>query len=74
MELDFAYQADNVLAIEVKAEENLNAKSLKMILDKHPEIIGLRVSMSGFRKEHNLINIPLYLVETWFQKLEQSCV
>ena len=71
MELDFVYQSGNVYAIEVKAEENLNAKSLKTILDKHPEVIGLRLSMSGYRKEDRLINIPLYLVESWFGKLEE---
>lgn len=71
MELDFVYQSENVYAIEVKAEENLNAKSLKTILDKHPEVIGLRLSMSGYRKEDRLINIPLYLVESWFGKLEE---
>lgn len=70
MELDFACQAGKVLAIEVKAEENLNAKSLKSILEKHPEVIGLRISMSRYRRENNLINLPLYLVEPWFRKLE----
>lgn len=54
------------------AEENLKAKSLKTILDKHPEVVGLRISMSGYRKESRMINIPLYLVETWFRKLEMG--
>ena len=72
MELDFAYQAGNVFAIEVKAEDNLNAKSLKTILEKHPDVVGLRISMSGYRKELNLINLPLYLVETWFANLENT--
>ena len=54
------------------AEENLKAKSLKTILDKHPEVVGLRISMSGYRKESRMINIPLYLVETWLRKLEMG--
>jgi predicted AAA+ superfamily ATPase len=72
LEIDFAYQTDKVYAIEVKAEENLNAKSLKSILAKYPDVIGLRFSMSGYRKEERFFNIPLYMAEPWFQILEKN--
>lgn len=69
LEIDFAYQSDKVLAIEVKAEENLKAKSLKAVLDRYPHLIGSRMSMSGYREEDRFVNVPLYLVEAWFRKL-----
>lgn len=60
-EIDFLIQTKGkVIPIEVKAEENLKAKSLKSFRTKfHPEI-SLRTSMSDFRIEETLTNIPLY--------------
>ena len=60
-EVDFLIQAKGkVIPIEVKAEENLKAKSLKSFRDKfHPEL-SIRTSMSNFRKEETLTNLPLY--------------
>ncbi|MDD2426199.1 MAG: ATP-binding protein [Bacteroidales bacterium] len=60
-EIDFLIQTKGkIIPIEVKAEENLKAKSLKSFRDKfHPEI-SLRTSMSDFRKEETLTNLPLY--------------
>jgi len=60
-EVDFLIQAKGkVIPIEVKAEENLKAKSLKSFKDKfHPEL-SIRTSMSDFRKEETLTNLPLY--------------
>ena len=60
-EIDFLIQTGGkVIPIEVKAEENLKAKSLKSFRDKfHPEL-SIRTSMSDFRKEETLTNLPLY--------------
>ena len=60
-EVDFLIQAKGkVIPIEVKAEENLKAKSLKSFRNKfHPEL-SIRTSMSDFRKEETLTNLPLY--------------
>ena len=67
-EIDFMVQnEDRLLAIEVKAEENLRAKSLKMFHLDHPEAKAIRVSMSDYRKEEWLINLPLYLVSRLFE-------
>ncbi len=60
-EVDFLIQTEGkIIPVEVKAEENLKAKSLKSFREKfHPEI-SVRTSMSDFRKEETLINVPLY--------------
>ncbi|MCC8199957.1 MAG: ATP-binding protein [Tannerellaceae bacterium] len=62
-ELDFVVQyAGKVIPIEVKAEENLQAKSLKSYCQKYNPEIALRTSMSDYRKEEWLTNIPLYAI------------
>lgn len=62
-ELDFIIQRQNqILPIEVKAEENLHAKSLRSFISRHPELKGLRFSMSNYREEEWMTNIPLYAI------------
>lgn len=64
-EIDFVFQIRNeVIPVEVKAEENLKAKSLKVFVEKFENKNAIRTSMSKFRKEDWLTNIPLYAVET----------
>ena len=46
--------------IEVKAEENLRSKSLRQFHTDNPTSSPVRLSMSDFRKEEWLTNIPLY--------------
>jgi len=68
-EIDFIVQdEDVVIPVEVKAEENLKAKSLKAFAQRYPETKAVRVSMSDYRKEHQLVNIPLFALEApkWF--------
>jgi uncharacterized protein len=62
-EIDFLVQiAGKIIPVEVKAEENLQARSLKVYCQKfHPEI-AVRTSMSDFRKEDWLTNVPLYAI------------
>jgi predicted AAA+ superfamily ATPase len=63
-EIDFLVQYDGqVVPVEVKAEENLQAKSLKFFCQKYNPWIAVRTSMSDFRKENLFINIPLYAIE-----------
>jgi hypothetical protein len=50
----------------VKAEENLQSKSLKVYRDKFNPPISLRTSMRDYRRESWLINIPLYAIGTYF--------
>ena len=62
-EVDFVVQyAGKVIPIEVKAEENLQAKSLKSYYQKYNPEMALRTSMSDYRKEDWLINVPLYTI------------
>lgn len=62
-EVDFVIQLnDKVIPIEVKAEENLKAKSLKSFNDKYKPELSIRTSMSDFRAEENLTNLPLYAI------------
>lgn len=63
LELDFLIQIDSSLVpIEVKAEENLKSKSLKQFYINYPESKPVRVSMSDYRKQDWIINIPLFVV------------
>lgn len=62
-EVDFIVQiGKNNVPIEVKAEENLQAKSLKSFVQKYNTKINIRTSMSNYRKDEWIINIPLYSI------------
>ena len=62
-EIDFLIQSSGeVIPIEVKAEENLKAKSLKTFCQKYTPKTAIRTSMSDFRKEDWLTNLPLYAI------------
>lgn len=65
-ELDFVIQNnDRIIPIEVKAEENLKAKSLKSFCEKFNPSISVRTSMSDYREDGWLTNIPLYAFESF---------
>lgn len=60
-EIDFLIQLeDQIIPIEVKAEENLQAKSLKVFVEKFKATHAVRTSMSPYRIVDWLENIPLY--------------
>lgn len=62
-EVDYIIQLNgNNIPIEVKASENLQAKSLKTFIEKYNTKINVRTSLSNYRKDERLINIPLYLI------------
>lgn len=62
-EVDFLIQSqNNIISIEVKAEENLKAKSLKVFVDKYASNTAIRTSMSRFRAQEWLTNVPLYAI------------
>jgi len=67
-ELDFLVQfSGEVIPVEVKAEENLHAKSLKVYCQKYEPKIAVRTSMSDYRKEEWMNNVPLYAINALFQ-------
>lgn len=62
-EIDFIFQNDDaVVPLEVKAAENLQAKSLKSYCLKYNPKNAIRTSMSDYRKEDWLTNVPLYAI------------
>ena len=52
----------NNIPIEVKSNENLQAKSLKSFVQRYNTKINVRTSMSNYRQEDWLVNIPLYMI------------
>ena len=64
-EVDFLLQHNGqIIPLEVKAEENLHAKSLRVFCEKYKPALAVRSSMSGYRKEDWMTNLPLYAVST----------
>lgn len=62
-EVDFVIDNGNcIIPIEVKAEINLKAKSLKMYNEKFKPSVSVRTSMADFKVEDWLINLPLYAI------------
>ncbi|KFI55199.1 hypothetical protein BCAL_1217 [Bifidobacterium callitrichos DSM 23973] len=65
-EVDFVLQYDGRPApLEVKAEENVHAKSLRLLCSA-TGLHGYRTSMRGFREQDWLTNVPLWAVGEYF--------
>lgn len=63
-EIDFLVQASGrVVPVEVKAEENLQSKSLRVYREKYTPPLAIRTSMSDFREEGWMTNLPLYAIQ-----------
>ena len=54
--------------IEVKAEQNLRARSLKAFCDKYKPGMEIRSSMSNYKQEDWLTNVPLYMLAEYLKK------
>ncbi|MDA3978499.1 ATP-binding protein, partial [Gallibacterium sp. AGMB14963] len=64
-EVDFILQQkQNIIPIEVKAEENLKAKSLKVYVEQFQPKQAVRFSMADYREQDWLVNVPLYAIST----------
>ena len=62
-EVDFVVDTGGrVMPLEVKAETNLRAKSLKTYREKFSPELAIRTSMADYRKEDGLVNLPLYAI------------
>lgn len=67
LEIDFVVQHEaHVIPIEVKAEENLRAKSLRQFVTDNAGLHGVRFSMSDYREQDWLTNVPLWAVRWVF--------
>lgn len=63
-EVDFVVDTgEQIIPVEVKAEVNLRAKSLKAYQEKFSPDVSVRTSMTDYKKEDWLINLPLYAIE-----------
>ena len=67
LEIDFLIQHDcDIVPIEAKAEENLRSKSLSTFVQQHPKLHGIRFSMSDYREQSWMTNVPLYAASIYF--------
>jgi predicted AAA+ superfamily ATPase len=63
-EVDFTIQRGNdILPIEVKSDENVRGKSLTLYNQKYDPRLRIRFSLKNFKKDNNLINVPLFLAD-----------
>lgn len=67
-EIDFIIQkGSRVIPIEVKAEENVRARSLSQFIKDNPQLKGLRISMKGYVNQDWMENIPLIAIDSYFE-------
>ncbi|MBQ9991617.1 MAG: ATP-binding protein [Lachnospiraceae bacterium] len=70
-EIDFVIQQEMYcIPIEVKAEENLRAKSLRAFCEKYRPEIAIRSSMSNYRKQDWMVNVPLYSLDKYLDAIQ----
>ena len=63
-EVDFVVDTGGrIVPVEVKAEVNLKAKSLKAYQEKFSPEVSVRTSMADYKKEERLVNLPLYAID-----------
>lgn len=64
-EVDFLLQAKGlVIPVEVKAGESLQSKSFKFFCEKYRPEMAIRTSLSDYREEPWMTNVPLYAIGT----------
>jgi predicted AAA+ superfamily ATPase len=64
-EIDFLLDnGHTILPLEVKAETNLQSKSLKAYVEKYHPDLSIRSSMTDYKREGWLLNLPLYAIES----------
>lgn len=68
-EIDFiVQQGSRVVPIEVKAEENVRARSLSQFIKDNPGLKGLRLSMKGYANQEWMENVPLVAIDAFFDQ------
>ena len=73
LELDFVIQCrDLAIPIEVKSENNTKAKSLTTVLKENPDLKAIRFSQMGFKRQDNIVNVPLFMADSWLRALKTS--
>ena len=62
-EVDFILDTGSeIIPVEVKAETNLKAKSLKVYVEKYKPTVSLRTSLADYKREDWLLNLPLWAI------------
>ena len=65
-EIDFVIQRDDkIVPIEVKAEVNVKARSLRQFITNNPDLKGVRYSMLGYIDQGWVENVPLYAIDSY---------
>jgi predicted AAA+ superfamily ATPase len=66
-EVDFVIQQEGeIIPIEVKSSENTKAKSFKLFCEKFKPKTAIRTSLSNYREEDWMTNVPLYVIGNFF--------
>lgn len=75
LEVDFLIQAaDKLIALEVKAEENVKSKSLRQFVtidNAGSNIKGIRVSMKGYADQGWMENVPLFAILPFMRSISE---
>lgn len=70
-EVDFVVQQKGlVVPIEVKAEQNLRAKSLQQFINRYAPTTAIRTSLAPYHRGKNILDLPLYAISVLGQEVE----
>ena len=69
LEIDFVVDLKKIYPVEVKAETNLRSKSLSTVLKQDETRQGIRFSMSPYKKQEQITNVPLPLAEEYLKAI-----
>ena len=60
-EVDFVFaDSQDIYPLEVKAGENLQARSLRVYRERYAPRLAIRTSLSNLRLDDGLLNVPLF--------------
>ena len=63
-EVDFIIQYGNgIYPIEVKSDQNVKSRSLRIYIDKYKPKLGVRLSLRNLKYDNDILNIPIFLSE-----------
>ena len=67
-EIDFVIQNqdDEIIPVEAKSGEALNAKSFKVYCENFHPLKAIRTSLANYREESWMTNVPLYIIGNYF--------
>ena len=72
-EVDFLYEiGDEIVPVEVKAEINLKAKSLKSYMDRYSPRFAVRTSLADYHRNDPLVDVPLYALAEYVRVLKEN--